>query len=75
MSAATELTGLPLYDAALAAVDAALVQAQADLADEHLTLEQAVQIVKAFESAQRGFALLRMRADKLTRKMLREGAA
>jgi uncharacterized membrane protein len=69
--AQAECLGLPLYDAAMAALDAAIAEAQSTLASEDVTLEQCVAIVRVFEDAGRSFASIRMRAEKHARKLLR----
>ncbi len=75
---APELIGLPLYDAALAALDAAADEVEATLADADLSLETAAQIATGLDAAQRGLQTLRLRGEirggKLFRRMLREGA-
>jgi len=74
----------PLYDEMLAEFDAAATEAESILArinqieDQALALATCVEIVRAFETAERSFAEIRMRAErnglKLFRQMRREAA-
>jgi hypothetical protein len=77
MSDVTESIGLPNYDAALAALDVTIIEAQAALASADLTLEECIAIVGTFQNAECGFAPIRRRADRrgsrLFRKLAREG--
>jgi len=79
VSAAYELTGLPLYDAAITAVITACDEAQATLAhldeieDKNVALALCAEISRAFADVERGLRTLRLRAETRGGKLFREG--